>query len=298
MKHFYFFLLFIVSGFNVCSQDLQWWNEKHNWDGQSHFSKYMIFSPAYFGPNALPVPEFRTGEIFNRSYFRAAVETHLSSGDNTFNTFAKAFFPFANNRIAVEVHGVPLEYYQMDRLTRDERAARDYDARGWANGDLYFGTIIQLLKERKIWPDMTLSLNCRTASGNDLENARYTDKPGYYFDLAFGKDIALADKNRFIRPFGLVGFYVWQTNQLHLPQNDAFMYALGAILKVKELEITQSWGGYTGYVGNGDKPMVIRTSITNNSRGIGYRFLFQQGLRDFYYTTFSFGMQYNFASIN
>lgn len=293
-----FILLFIVSGFTASSQDPQWWKKKHNWDGHSHYSRYMTFSPAYFGPNALPVPEFHTGEIFNTSYLRIAVESHLSSGDNTFNVLAKAFFPFAKDKIAIEIYGVPLEYYQMDTITRDERAALNYDSRGWANGDLYFGTIIQILKNKSILPDMTLSMYCRTASGNNIKNARYTDTPGYFFDMAFGKDIILAGKDWIIRPFGLVGLYVWQTNKPYLVQNDAFMYALGSILKFKDLEISQSWGGYSGYMDKGDKPMVIRTSISNNQDRIGYKFQFQQGLQDFNYTTFSLGLQYNFYNIN
>lgn len=297
MKSF-FILLFIASGFTSFSQDLQWWKKKHNWDGHSHYSRYMTFSPAYFGPNALPVPEFHTGEIFDVSYLRTAVESHLSSGDNTFNLFGKAYLPFAKNKIAIEIYGVPLEYFQMDTVTRDERAALNFDSKGWANGDLYFGTIIQILKNRSILPDMTLSMYCRTASGNNTENARYTDKPGYFFDMAFGKDIMLSDEDWVIRPFGLLGLYVWQTNIPYLVQNDAFMFALGSILKIKELEISQSWGGYMGYMDKGDKPTVIRTSVSNNSGRIGYKFLFQQGLKDFNYTTFSLGLQYNFSVIN
>ncbi len=74
----------------------------------------------------------------------------------------------------------------MDYETILERRVRYLDGKGTANGDFYFSTIIQLLKKEKL-PEVALRMACRTASGNNLGSARYTDAPGYFLDISLGK---------------------------------------------------------------------------------------------------------------
>ena len=129
------------------------------------------------------------------------------------------------NKIALEVYGVMLEKYQMSRQIRDERIARDKDGKGFAIGDLYFSTLVQLSKNRK-FPNTLLRLAGKTASGGALKAARYTDSPGYFFDLSFSKDFQSPTLSTW-RPLASIGFYSWQTNDPENLQNDALMYAAG-----------------------------------------------------------------------
>lgn len=291
---FLFIALFTSPAFSQA--DYSWWNKKHNWDGVSSWSKYLTYSPAYFGPNALPVPEIRNGLIQKRINLETMSDMHLSRGDNTFNFFLKLDVPLFNGRVAIEAFGVPFEVYEMDTITRDERAARDRDGKGTAVGDLYLSTKIQLLRDHKQWPDLMLGITLRTASGNSLGDARFTDAPGYYFDLSAGKSYAIGS-TFFIRPYGMVGFYVWQTNDdLHF-QNDAILYGLGASLYNKTVEFNFKYGGYKGYLNNGDAPMVFRANANYKWPKTHLKLSFQQGLQDFKYSTISLGAVFFFGTL-
>ena len=41
-----YIILILLPAFNLIAQDYSWWNETHQWDGQSHWSSYMKVSPA------------------------------------------------------------------------------------------------------------------------------------------------------------------------------------------------------------------------------------------------------------
>ena len=90
VKRYLLLILFILTMLPSRAQDdYEWWNKKHNWDGVSPWSSYLTYSPAYFGPNALPVPEIRNGLIKKRINLETRSDMHLSPGDNTFNLFLK-----------------------------------------------------------------------------------------------------------------------------------------------------------------------------------------------------------------
>jgi len=291
-------VLFILTMLPAKAQEDEhaWWNKKHNWDGVSSWSQYFTYSPAYFGPNALPVPEIRSGLIKKRINLETRSDMHLSTGDNTFNFFLKLDVPFLDGKVAIEAFGVPFEVYKMDTITRDERAVRDRDAEGTAVGDLYISTKIQLLSDHRSWPDLMLGITLRTASGNSLGDARYTDAPGYYFDLSAGKSFKPGE-SLFLRPFIMFGFYVWQTNDdIHF-QNDAFLYGLGVSLYQDKYEFNVKYGGYKGYLGNGDAPMVLRANAFYKWPKTHLKLSFQQGLQDFEYSTISLGAVFFFGAL-
>ena len=196
------------------------------------------------------------------------------------------YVPFAKNRIAVELYGVILEHFAFSEEIRNERYARIEDGKGFANGDLYFSTLIQLVKERK-FPNTLLRMACKTASGNQYKGARYTDSPGYFFDLSFSKEFAKTETSLF-RPFGLAGFYSWQTNDELNLQNDAFMYALGADYVVKDVLLSASWAGYSGYKEERDKPMQLNFELRKDFNGKAFRIQYIHGLRDWEYKTVKF----------
>ena len=292
-------LLAIVLFLNLSlkSQDFLWWNELHNWDGTTHWSQYIITNPAYMGPNALPVPEIRNGQIFPDAYLEGAADMHFSKGDNTQNLYGKFYYPFLDCKVALQVDAFIVEHYKMDEETRNERYARTYSGTGWTPGDIYFGAMVQLIKDRDKWPDILLSANFRTASGGALYDARYTDSPGYSFELSFGKSYpSKHNKHTSFRPYLQTGFYAWQTHLTDYLQNDAFHYGAGFDLNIHTMIISNQLGGYVGYIGNGDKPMVYRLKFLYQRDMVNYKFVYQQGLHDFNYSSFRLSVAWKFRN--
>lgn len=291
----YLFLLSLcyLSGIQgISGQDYSWWNTRHQWDGVTHWSRYMILSPAFMGPNALPVPEIKTGQLSSHSHFKLGGEGHFSRGDQTLNLTTELYIPLFSPRAGLHLQVVPFERYVLDTETRDQRVVRDFDGKGTAFGDLYLGTQIQLLQESKNLPAVALSVNLKTASGNNLAAARFTDTPGYYFDVSAGKTIS--PRNTIIdsiRPYLMIGLYVWQTYQTDHYQNDCFLYGLGFDLNIQKWMISNSLGGYSGYIGNGDQPLVYRFTLRSQfEKYPNLSIRFQEGLSDFPYTSCRFSL--------
>ena len=278
--------ILILSGYSASfAQDYGWWNTLVQWDGKSHWSEYFIYTPKFFGPNAIPVPQIKNGLLINQSEIDIGLAAHFSNGDDTQNLTSRVFIPITKNRIGLQIHAVPYERYQMTAETRDERRARDFDGKGFAFGDLYIGTWIQLTKpDAKM--DILLTINLKTASGSNREATRYTDGSGYNFDLSFGKSYMLNGETNYIRPHAQIGFYVWETNEDRNPQNDAFSFGVGAEFKKGKTLISSQIGGYIGYKGNGDKPVIVRTNLTKIlSEQIDLLLGTQFGLGDFPYNS-------------
>ena len=266
------------------------------------------------GPNALPVPEAGDGLIEQGIKLKTAVDLHFMNGDQTQNLFLQFDYPFLNNNISVGFCVVPIEYYRLDNNIRDERLARTADPHGFSGGDLYFWTNIQLIRNKLKWPDIRFRMACRTASGGNLEDARFTDMPGYYFDISFGKSFYRnTDKNCWLRWYGMLGFYCWQTNVVNYSQNDAGLFAGGLKWQYHKILINNSVSGYIGYIGmkhqilirntskphvySKDQPVVYRFDISTRKGKYEYGFRFQQGLHDFKYSTFRLSVSYFFRHI-
>ena len=283
------------------------WNDLVAWNGITHWTKYLIIAPGYFGPNALPVPELRNGIIQATPYFETLTEGHLSNGDNTFDLSLRYLHPFAGNRVAVDFYMVPLEYYKISDQVRDERKIRNTQPEGIVVGDLFFGTIIQLTKGKEKFPDLTLEMYCKTTSGGGLDDARFTDHPAYYFNLNFGKDVPVFKKMDRVRWYGSLGFYNWQTNLDDYLQNDAPSYGFGLQLNKKSIQLDNQVCGYLGYISwkdepvvrfsdkpyvyAGDQPIVYRLIILKSFKNTNIKLEFQQGLHDFNYSSLKFGIQ-------
>lgn len=272
-------------------QSQTWWNETHNWDGVTHWSRYLEVSPGFFGPNSLPVPDVKTGALSNTYRFDLAGEYHHSGGDKTQNLFTQLYIPIATDKVGFNISLVPIEFYDFDMETRDERAARDFDGEGTAGGDFYVSTFIQLLQGHSKLPDLLLTVNLKTASGTNLEAVRFTDTPGYFFDLSFGKQL------NSIRWYGMMGLYVWQTYEDLSPQNDAFLFGAGLQWKNQLMSIDTQIGGYLGYKQNRDQPIVARLELnTLRSKTFNYFARLQYGLQDFDYSSIRAGISWHFIN--
>jgi hypothetical protein len=249
------------------------------------------------GPNALPVSEIKNGMVFPDAYIEGALDFHLSKGDDTQDLYGKFYYPMLKCKVALQVDAVIVEHYRTDEETRDERFARTFHTNGWTVGDIYFRVLVQLLKDRGKMPDILLSANFKTASGGKLEDARYTDTPGYSFDLSFGRSYnSKRNENINFRPYLMLGFYVWQTYSVKHFQNDAILFGGGLDLNIKNLLVANQLGGYAGYIGNGDKPLVYRLQILLQQQKFNYKIAFQQGLHDFKYSSFRISVAYKFLN--
>lgn len=285
------------------------WNELVDWNGVNHWSDYMILSPGFMGPNALPVPLLGTGMLDEHSSFRIQNDYFWHSGDFTSDVGFNYQHKF--EKIAVFAGITALEYYQIsDTAIRNARKIRNENPQGFVPGDLMFGTKIQLLQHHRYLPDLVLESVFRTASGRGTEDARYTDAPGYYFNLNFGKDLLPKNYANSLRFNAYLGFYAWQTNLSQYYQNDALLLAAGFSYLAGPILFKTSIDSYTAYIGKknhpvvavsgkpyvyqGDKPVLFRLEAAYSKDELEYFMRFQNGLRDFPYAALSVGFQWHF----
>jgi hypothetical protein len=285
MKKMCLFLFYIIPLFSYSQQDWTWWNEKHGWEpGKPGWRNMIHITPGYLGPNALPVPEVKKGVVPEGSNLEVGLDFHFKEGDPTQDISGKYYRSFANGKIAIELYGVIVEHYAMSDTIRDERVARDYDGKGYTIGDLYFATLIQVVKGRK-FPDTMVRMAGRTASGGHFDAARYSDSPGYYFDFSFSKNYACRNEKMSFLPYASIGFFSWQTNDELNLQNDAFMYGAGADLKYSDWVFSNSISGYSGYKHERDKPMVYTFGLNRKLKKNAIRVQYLYGFRDWKYQT-------------
>jgi len=293
----FFLLLFSPIIFFAQENEWEWWNTLHGWqDGMKGWRMWLIISPGYLGPNALPVPEVKKGFLLSETEFEFGAESHFKKGDPTQDIFSRLYVPFAHQKIAVEVYGVIAEHYAMSTRIRDERFARDRNGKGWTQGDFYFTTLVQLLKNRN-FPNTLLRMAARTSSGGMYEAGRYSDSPGYFFDLSFSKPAGFL-KSGTLTPFASIGFYNWQTNDELNLQNDAFMYGAGLDLKKDFWNTSLCLSGYSGYKNQRDDPMVLTFDLRRDVGNRAIRFQIINGLKSWDYTTVRFSAVWYFKGIN
>jgi hypothetical protein len=287
-----FLLLIFLSLATMAQEDFSWWNAKHNWDGITDWNQYMTYSTSFMGPNALPVPEVMKGSVDSSAELEVAGDYNYSQGDKTYDFYTRGYLPLYNNRIAFSVDVIPYEWFETDTITRDERAARTQSGKGGAGGDIYFYTDIQLLRNHQHLPDLLLQVALRTASGTNLRNARYTDGPGYFFDVSGGKNYSVSKSN--LRLYFMGGLYIYQTNDLDHLQNDCLLFGGGADFTFKKITLSQSLAGYNGYLNIGDKPLVYRASLRLNNPHFDWKISYQWGLNDYAFQRVRVGVIFHF----
>ncbi|MFC2118399.1 hypothetical protein ACFLTI_08000 [Bacteroidota bacterium] len=265
-------------------------NPYYGRDGE-HWTRFIITNPGYMGPNALPVPELNSGNLGSEIRLQSGYAYHLNKYDPTFNLLSRLYYPLYKDKIALEFSIVPIEIFDMDSIARFNRHTRDMRGEGLAMGDFYFGTHIQLFRDHKVMPDMVFRLVCKTASGIGLAEARYTDAPGYYLDINFGKNIRKFGSGKVQSRFtGMMGFFSWQTYLKNNRQNDAFIYGAGLLLSHKKWEFHNNVSGYVGYMRLGDQPMIFRSDFTFKAKKTDFRIGYRWGINDYDYQSFIFSL--------
>jgi hypothetical protein len=287
-----FLLLFLISCYHsLYAQDLNWWQNNVNWDGTTHWYKYLIISPKYFGPNALSVPAINNGSADTIISLAATGNFHFSKGDNTQNIMLYGNYTTKNNTISVDAQFVPYERFQVSHEKKTERKVyykNYYDKE--VVGDVVVNTTIQLFQRWRENFQLAMRVGVRMPSGGGQGSARYADVPGYWID--FGG--AIPFKNPEWKWMTMIGFLVWQTNQDALRQDDAFLFGSGFEWNHNDLRLQAYGAGFLGYKNNGDKPIVLRLNFEKRKNRNVFLFRMQQGVRDFSYFTIEAGFKYLF----
>ena len=290
-KHF--FILLILIGVQARAQDFPWWANLVKWDGVSPWQRYIITNPGYLGPNALPVPVISNGSIDSVHSIGVTGNLHFSKGDNTQNLVVYGNYCLVKNVIAFDFSWVPYERYQMSHAIKEKRHVFShyyYDKS--AQGEIHLNTNIQLLQKWREYVHLALRIGYRLPTSSGLGSARFTDAPGYYFDVSAAKPFS---KESCWKLIGMAGLYVWQTNLDGRRQNDAFLFGSGIEWNPIRWRLQLYGSGYLGYMDDlGDKPVVLRAGIERKGKRINGILRFQQGISNFEYSSVEAGLRYKF----
>ena len=200
------------------------------------------YAPAWFGPNANPVPEFTNATIPAKTTISLMGDYYFGFGDQTRNGYFKIEIPLVSERVSFKIWTSLFEHYNVTPELSEYREMNG-NLSGKANGDFYVQTRISLLNEKKYAPAIILNSTLKTASGTNFEERRYFDTPGYYFDVEFAK--SFYTKNKFIneiRAVGNLGFLCWETSGSM--QDDTPMYGAKLIVGNKKWNLDNTLSGY------------------------------------------------------
>ncbi len=242
-------------------------------------------APAFFGPNALPVPDMSDGRTYEQLRVELAADGYFGyDGSRTADLFARVHVPVFTRWVNVSVWMPVYEWYSQA------------DGTGSGAGDVYLSTDIQVLhnswfkSERAEYiPQMTLRLGMKTASGEQFYRQRHYDCPGYWFDAAIGESFGLGAIE--LRLAASAGFLCWQTANAR--QNDAVMYGLQAQLRHEFFSLQTTWGGYVGWERYGDAPMSLKVRAAGHIKGFEPYVQYQWGIKDYPYHHLRIGLAYN-----
>jgi len=263
----------------LLGQDHAWWANNVNWDESTHWSSYITFSPGMMGSNALPIPEplgvakrplgLSMGTVF--AYNPEDVSDALY--------FNLALSPFSD-RFQISFYGMPFEFFKTSHRIKTERKTfwRTYE-NNVANGDLQLNTYFRILEETFQRPQLDLRIHYRFPTSDNVGAARFTDTPGYFFDVGIEKTLINKRlKDKYLKKYFVnLGFYAWQTNVDRQFQNDAVVFGAG----VKWDQSTAGWSIYTngfiGYQNNGDQPVLV--GVGRHFNGVIIKA--EQGIHDY-----------------
>lgn len=292
-KQFFTFLLLIVG--QVQAQDFPWWAKLVKWDGVTPWQRYILTNPAYMGPNALPVPFITNGSIDTVNSVGLSGNFHFSKGDNTQNLAVYGNYCLVKDVISFDIYWIPYERYQMSHAVKEKRHVFShyyYDKSAY--GDIHLNTNIQLFRKWREYIQLALRIGYRLPTSSGLGTARFTDAPGYYFDLSAAKPL---HKESHWKLIAMAGLYVWQTNLAGRRQNDAFLFGGGLEWNPAGWRLQMYGSGYLGYMEDqGDKPLLFRTSLEQKGKRINVILKFQQGLHNFEYSSIETGIRYAFKN--
>jgi hypothetical protein len=287
-----FFVATIFGCISAQAQSFGWWANNVGWDGVTPWPRYMILSPGYQGPNSLPVPNLTNGTIDSTYSFTLSGMFHFSKGDNTQNLKITANYCVLKDHLSFDAIWVPVEWFKVSHEVKTERHVFDYFYYdNSAQGDLLLNTNLQLLNRWRKHIHLAFRLGYRFPTSSGLGAARFTDKPGYYFDLSAGKPLSYKSNWKLS---GMIGFYSWERNSDHYFQDDCILFGAGIEWNHNNWKWELNSCGYWGYINNRDHPVVIRSGLEKKLKHVSIDLKLQQGVRDFKYSTIETGIKYLF----
>lgn len=249
----------------------------------------LVYSPRYFGPNAFPIPLLHNGRAFDRFEAELRWEYHHYTGDRTKNGFVRVAIPFVKGRASVEATFVFCEKYTLSEEALRERQIVDYSTRKGYSGDVVVSAMFQILKSRK-WADILFNMTLKTASGDQLEQSRFTDAASYWFDINVARDLYRDEsQNASVRIQAQGGFYCWMTNLLILRQNDGPSFGVGLTGTYRNFTLASDFAGFKGYKDNGDRPLILRNNLQYEYKKNILSLQYNHGMKDYLYDTWSVG---------
>ena len=256
-------------------------------------------SPAYFGPNAFPVPDMLDGrtssdmrlEVYGDCFM--GTTTSSVADDITADLFARLTIPLFTPKANLTVWMPIFEYFSTSaEVNALRRLAYTNDLKGFDSGDAYVSADIQLLNQERHHCDMAVRAALKTASANRFAEGRCYDAPGYFFDVAVGRGFEFGEgRGGNLRVAVSTGFLCWQTDNGR--QNDAVMYGAQLAYRYKRLGIDSSLGGYVGWEGLGDRPMTLKTNLSYAFGDWALKLGHQVGFMDWPYHQIRFGVTWN-----
>ena len=258
-------------------------------------------APAYFGPNAFPVPDMLDGrtsselklELYGDCFL--GTTTGRVADDITGDLFAKLTIPLFTPKVNLTVWLPLFEAFhtsaEVNALRRLPAPFDTTDLQGVDMGDLYLSADVRILSQERHKVDMTARAVLKTASANQYHMGRCYDAPGYFFDAAVGRNFSLGNESN-LRLAVSTGFLCWQTDNGR--QNDAVMYGALVAYTYKRFTIDTCFGGYAGWERDGDRPMTLKTNLSYRIGDWSVRVGHQVGFMDWPYHQIRVGATYAF----
>lgn len=260
------------------------------------------YSPAWFGPNANPVPEFTSAIIPAKTQLSAMSDVYFGYSDLTVSGRFKIEVPLIPEFVAIKIWCTPFEYFKVTPALADDRDM--LKAEGVAIGDYYVQTRIRVMQESKRGVDMVINTTLKTASGTGQPNKRYFNTAGYYFDFELGKsfDLGAASKTK-MRLATDLGFMSWDVSAN--TQDDALMYGAKVSFMGPRWESVTTLAGYWGWMHThekygadfGDVPLVISTKLIYTKNDYSIFGQYQYGLHNFQYHQIRIGTKFSFQKL-
>lgn len=288
-----FFILFYIS-INTPAQSFTWWANVVHWDGVTPWERYVTFTPGFLGPNALPVPPITNGSIDSINSLGIGGCFYFSKDDHTQNISLYANYCLVKKKISFDFYWVPIEHFIMSHRLKEERKVfSNFYYQHFGSGDMHLNTNIQLLNDDNKNIYSALRIGYRFAN-SEIGASRFTDAPGYYFDISLAKKFRSDPSWKWI---AMAGGYFWQSDNIKIRhrQDDAFLFGTGLEWNKKNLRVQTYFAGYLGYFYHyRDKPYLLRAGIDKTIKKNKWFLKLQQGLHNFNYSSVELGMKYCF----
>lgn len=253
-------------------------------------------SPAYFGPNAFPVPEMDFGKTSPHISLEVGpalfASRNFSLADEATATINyRLTLPLFTDRVNLRIWGEAMDWYRCSTEANAAKGVEGPSEGAWI-GEVYLSTDIMVLRQEKHFVNAVIRAALKSAAGEQAHLRRYYDSPGYFFDATVGREIGLG-KDMSLNIAASAGFLCWQTAVS--AQNDAVMYGVAAAFNAGFFELKAHYGGYVGWQKNGDSPMSIRAETGFRIKMFTIRLKYQEGLKDWPYRQFAVGLETRFG---